>query len=300
VVALNEYGAYPRTWNLESALELQHEILPRLSGSASWFKGNFHNLTTTINRSYTTADYTPYTFYNPLTGEPIAVYARTLQNRPTNNLDTFDPERERIYESFNFEFTARPGRGITLFGGLAVERQLDVTCTAPDDPNTLRFCDDRENGIPYRKNFKMSGTVPIIWGINASAVFQSNNGVASSRTMVPTRGSTRYPATCPAPCPAGEIIMPSALFGQTTLTVNLVDGDTVYTDRINQLDLRFGRTFQWSRVRITPSLEIFNSNNSDAIITYASTNALNAGSSYLRPNSILQPRMIGFNVTTRW
>jgi hypothetical protein len=94
--------------------------------------------------------------------------------------------------------------------------------------------------------------------------------------------------------------MPSALFGQTTLTVNLVDGDTVYTDRINQLDLRFGRTFQWSRVRITPSLEIFNSNNSDAIITYASTNALNAGSSYLRPNSILQPRMIGFNVTTRW
>jgi hypothetical protein len=146
----------------------------------------------------------------------------------------------------------------------------------------------------------MSGTVPIIWGINASAVFQSNNGVASSRTMVPTRGSTRYPATCPAPCPAGEIIMPSALFGQTTLTVNLVDGDTVYTDRINQLDLRFGRTFQWSRVRITPSLEIFNSNNSDAIITYASTNALNAGSSYLRPNSILQPRMIGFNVTTRW
>jgi Carboxypeptidase regulatory-like domain len=300
VVALNEYGAYPRTWNLESALELQHEITRGLSGSIAWFRGNFHNLTTTINRSYTHADYTPYTFYDPLTGEPIQVYARTLQNRPTSNLDTFDPERERIYEAFNFEFNARPGRGITLFGGLSVERQLDVACTAPDDPNTLRFCDDRENGVPYRKSFKMSGTVPIIWGINASAVFQSNHGLASSRTMVPTRGTTRYPTNCPAPCPAGEIIMPSTLFGQTTLTVNLVDGDTVYTDRINQLDLRVGKTFEWKRARITPSLEIFNSNNSDAIITYASTNALNAGSSYLRPNSILQPRMIGFNVTTRW
>jgi hypothetical protein len=300
VVALNEYGAYPRTWNLESALELQHEVTRGLSGSASWFRGNFHNLTTTINRSYTHADYTPYTFYDPLTGEPIEVYARTLQNRPTSNLDTYDPERERIYESFNFDFNARPGRGVTLFGGLAVERQLDVTCTAPDDPNTLRFCDDRENGIPYRKSFKLSASAPIIWGVNASVVFQSNHGLASSRTMVPTRGVTRYPTSCPAPCPAGQIIMPTTAFGQTSMTVNLVDGDTVYTDRINQLDLRFGRTFEMGRARITPSLEIFNSTNTDAIVSYASTNALNAGSSYLRPNSIIQPRMIGFTILTRW
>jgi hypothetical protein len=302
LAALNEYGEYPRTWNLESALELQHEILPRLSGTVSWFRGNFHNLTTTVNRSWSHADYTPYTVYNPLSGEPIQVYARSLAAaaRPTSNLDTFDPERERLYESFNFEFNARPGRGIFLFGGLAVERQLDIACTAPDDPNTLRFCNDHENGIPYRKSFKLSGTVPLPWGINMSAVFQSNQGTASSRTLVATRGSTRYPASCPAPCPAGQVILPSNLFGQTSLTVNLVDGDTVYTDRITQLDLRFGRTFSLGRLRIIPSLEIFNLNNSDAIITYASTNALNAGSSFLRPNSIMQPRMIGFNVQTRW
>jgi hypothetical protein len=138
------------------------------------------------------------------------------------------------------------------------------------------------------------------WGFTVSGVFQSNHGVASSRTLVATRGVTRYPTSCPAPCPAGQIILPSNLFGQTSLTVNLVDGDTVYTDRINQLDLRLGRTFRYARVSITPSLELFNVNNSDAIISYASTNALNAGSSYLRPNSIRQGRMIGFNVQTRW
>ena len=164
----------------------------------------------------------------------------------------------------------------------------------------MRFCDDRENGIPFRKSFKLSGTVPLFWGINASAVFQSNHGTASSRTMVPTRGSSTYPASCPAPCPVGQVILPTAIFGQTSMTINLVDGDTVYTDRITQLDLRLGKTFDLARVRVTPSLEIFNLNNSDAIITYASTNALNQGSSYLRPNSIMQPRMIGVNVTTRW
>jgi hypothetical protein len=303
IASLNEYGAYPRTWNLESALELQHEIMRGLSGTASWFRGNFHNLTATINQSWSYADYTPYTVYNPQTGEPIEVFARSAAagGRPTRNLDTFDPERERLYESFNFEFSARPGRGITMFGGLAVERQLDIACTTPDDPNSLRFCNDHENGVPYRKSFKLSATVPLVWGLNASAVLQSNHGTASSRTMVPTRGSSTYPANCPAPCPAGQIILPTAQFpAQSTLTVNLVDGDTVYTDRINQLDLRLGRTFEYGRVRITPSLEIFNLNNSDAIITYASTNVLNTGSSYLRPNSIMQPRMIGFNVVTRW
>jgi hypothetical protein len=261
-----------------------------------------------VNRSYTHADYTPYTLYNPETGDPIEVHARTLQNRPTSNLDTFDPERERMYESFNFDFNARPGRGITLFGGLAVERQLEVTCNDPGDPNlptaagvvNAAFCDDRVNGVPYRKSFKLSATVPLFWGINASAVLQSNHGTSSSRTLAATRGVTRYPTDCPAPCPAGQFILPTNVFGQSSLTVNLVDGDTVYTDRINQVDLRFGKTVEIGRIRITPSLEIFNLNNSDAIITYASTNSLNAGSSYLRPNSIMQPRMIAFTVLTRW
>jgi len=305
IAALNEYGNYPREWNLESGLELQHELLRGLSVSGAWFRGNFHNLATTINRSWE-ADgdprqnpfFTPYTFYNPLTGEPIQVYARSLENRPTRNLDTFDPERKRDYESFNFEFKARPGWGTSVFGGFSVERQLDVTCTAPDDPNTLRFCDDHETGIPYRKNFVVSGFVPLPWQIIVSAAFQSKHGQTSTRTMAVTRGSNTYPATCPAPCPAGQVIMPTALFGQPSMTVNLVDGDTVYTDRINQLDVKIARTFRYGRVTVMPTFEAYNLNNSDAVISYVNTNALSA--SYLRPNSIMQGRFYGMGFVTRW
>ena len=297
IAALNEFGNYPRTWNLESALELQHELMRGLSVTGSWFRGNFHNLTTTINRSYTHADFTPFTMYNPLTGEPIQVFARTLQNRPTSNLDTFDPERKRDYESFNVEFSARPGRA-RLFGGIAIERQLDVTCTAPDDPNSLRFCNDHENDIPYRKQFKLSASYPLPWDITASAVFQSNHGNTSARTMALTRGQQRYPATCPAPCPANQVIMPIGVFGQPSMTVALVDSDTVYTERINQLDLRFSKSVRVGRLSLTPSIEIFNVNNTDAIVSYVSTSVLNAA--YLRPNSIMQGRIIGLNVQTRW
>lgn len=90
--------------------------------------------------------------------------------------------------------------------------------------------------------------------------------------------------------------MPSGIFGQGSMIVNLVDGDTVYSERINQLDFRAGKTFRIQGLTITPSVEVFN--NSDAIITYASTNVLSA--SFLRPNSIMQGRMVGVNVPTRW
>jgi hypothetical protein len=89
-----------------------------------------------------------------------------------------------------------------VFGGVSIERQLDVTCTAPDDPNTLR------------------------------------------------------------------------------------------------LDFKISRTFTFGRMTIMPTLEIFNATNSNAIVTYTSTNVLT--NTYLQPNSILQPRFYGVGVVTWW
>jgi hypothetical protein len=312
IAALNTYGDYPRTWNLESGLELQHELLPRLSVSGSWFHGTFHNLTTTINQSWETSgdplnnpNYTPVTIYNAVTGEPITVYGRTAgaQRAPTLNLDTFDPNRERIYNAYSFEFKARPGRGAQLFGGLSVERQLDANCTAPDNPNSFRFCDDRENGVPFRKNFKVAGSLPLRWGVTMSMALQSNEGIPSRNNAVGamymgiTRGSTRYPANCPAPCPAGQVILPAS-FNPATLNVQLVDADTIFSERITQLDLKLTKTFRTGRVSISPTVEMFNVINSDAIVSYVTTNVLNAA--YLRPNSILQGRMLGVGFLTRW
>jgi hypothetical protein len=302
VAALNEYGAYPRTWNLESGLELQHELMSGLSVGAAWWKGNFHNLTATINRSYTTADYTPYTFYNPLTGQPFEVYARTLQARPTLNLDTYDPERKRGYESFNFESRWRIPGGGQVSGGVAYERERNKNCTSPDDPNYdgngKALCNEFLLDIPYRASWKASGTREIGWGVNLSFSFQSNSSPVSSRVMTVTRGSTRYPANCPAPCPANQIIMPTTTFGQATLTYNLQPVRATSVERITQLDFKVARNFRFGRIQVLPTFEVFNINNSDAIISYITTNVLST--SYLAPNSIMQGRMYGLGVVTRW
>jgi len=304
IAALNEYGEYPRTWNLEQGVEVQHEVFSGMSISAAWWKGNFRNLTTTINRAWTLADYTPFTFYNPISGQPFEVYARSASAsaRPTSNLDTFDEERKNAYESFVVDGRWRIPGGGQLSGGVAIERERVKNCTSPDDPNYggngKALCDEFGLDIPYQPSWKLAGTKGIGFGVNLSMAFQSNAGPRSSRVMTVTRGATRYPANCPLPCPAGQIIMPTAVFGQTSLTYNLESVRATSVERIVQLDFKVSRTFKFGRVTVLPTFEVFNVNNSDAIISYITTNALST--SFLSPNSIMQGRMIGFGLQTRW
>jgi len=113
-----------------------------------------------------------------------------------------------------------------------------------------------------------------------------------------TRGATRYPASCPAPCPAGQVIMPTAVFAQPSLTYNLEPVRATSVERIVQLDFKVARTFRTGRLSVIPTFEVFNVNNSDAIISYITTNALS--SAYLNPNSIMQGRMYGLGAMIRW
>ena len=113
-----------------------------------------------------------------------------------------------------------------------------------------------------------------------------------------TRNSTRYPADCPAPCPAGAIILPTANWHTTTATLTLVPTGSIFNERIHQVDLKLAKSFRVNRVTISPVLEIFNVYNADSIVTYVST-ALN-NSSYERGNSFVQGRIIGVGASVRW
>jgi len=304
IAALNEYGKYPRPWNLENGIEIQHELFSGLSVGAQWWRGQFNNLTSTVNQSWSLSDYSPRTWYNPLTGQPFTVFARSAaaQARPVRNLDTFDPDRKNTYDSWNFESRWRIPGGGQLNAGVAIERERQRSCTAPDDPNYgglgQALCDDYVLDIPWRPQFKMSGTREIGWGINLSMSFQNNSSPTSSRVMTVSRGSSRYPANCPSPCPAGALIMPTADFGQPTLTYFLKSVRQTAVERIVQLDFKLARTFRFGRWQVLPTFEVFNVNNSDAIISYITTNVLS--SSFLAPNSIMQGRMYGVGAVVRW
>jgi len=307
---------FQRTYNLEYTAGIQHELLPRVSVAATWYRRNFYDLPVTDNLLRTFADYRAVDVVSPLDGSVFTAYTAN-STQVLRNVQDFDTnassDRKQTYNGFDITFNARLPRGGTLFGGFTTERTLRVICDEPDDPNNLRFCDDRENGIPWLKQFKFAGTYPLPWGIQASASFQSLNGralggysTARNRIAGPGYGdvgspagtgwlitpTTRYAANCTGPCRPGELVIPGMT--EASLTLPLVPGGTEFFDRINQLDFSLAKWFEFGGRRLQLQADLFNALNANPVLGVRSVNFGTAA--YNQVNQILNPRIMRLGV----
>ena len=312
---------FQRTYNLEYTAGIQQEILPRVSVAATFYRRQFYDLPVADNLLRTQADYRGVDVVSPLDGSVFKVYTvnTAAQLAQVNDFDTnAGSERKQTYNGGDITFNARIPGGGTLFGGFTAERTLRVTCDEPDDPNFLRFCDDRDNGIPFLKQFKFAGTYPIKWGIQASASFQSIAGrslggysgtAAADRNRIAGPGygdvgspiGTRwlinrgavYPANCQAPCTPGAVIVPGMT--EASLTIPLKPYGTEFLDRINQLDFSLAKWFEvGGGRRLQLQADIFNIMNANPVLGVRSVNFGTAA--YNGVNSILNPRVIRFGL----
>jgi len=81
-------------------------------------------------------------------------------------------------------------------------------------------------------------------------------------------------------------------------TVNAFDANTTYSDRLNQLDLRFSKIFKIGRSSLDANFDVYNSFNSDAILALTTGYSGVNGGTWLRPTSIIQGRI--FKLGVRW
>ena len=79
--------------------------------------------------------------------------------------------------------------------------------------------------------------------------------------------------------------------GAANVTVNLIQPGTLYGERINQIDMRFAKILRFGRTRSTVGLDVYNLTNSAAILTHNLT-FVQTTNTWLRPNSVLQPRFL--------
>jgi hypothetical protein len=82
-------------------------------------------------------------------------------------------------------------------------------------------------------------------------------------------------------------------------TVNLLVPGQQYGDRVNQVDLRFGKNLRFGRTRSLIALDVYNLLNSNAGLTYQQGFAFNAAgqTAWMNPSTLLMPRFMRFNVT---
>ena len=71
---------FKRVYNIETTAGVQHELLPRVSLSANWYRRTFHRLRVTDNLLRTMSDYIPFDIFNPMTGAAVP-HLRRLAGR---------------------------------------------------------------------------------------------------------------------------------------------------------------------------------------------------------------------------
>ena len=334
---------FKREYARQFSAGFTRQIKPGYGVSFNWFHRDAHNQALVVNRAVDPVkDWIPFQITNPLDGTAITAYnitaparARVSDLYQTNS----DPDkRKNIYTGYETSFTGKlPHKGHVMVAW-TIDRVTDVTCDMPigtnliagllidgnntvnntyNDPNSLRFCDERGK-IPFRSEGKVISTMPIKWGIEGSAVWQSSPEFIKYLNWDITTAS-RYSADCVG-CNAGGLVIanvakdptlnPNGTLINASERIALGDPGTRYADRLNQLDLGIKRTFKFrEKLRIQAQLDVFNVMNSSTVLVETQTlgttakSATAAPATYSiapfvlggpggRPTSILQARLM--------
>jgi hypothetical protein len=285
---LNGWGS--RGYNWEFSVGVQHELVPRVSAEAAYFRRSYGNLAVTDNLLVSPSDYSPYNVTAPvdprLPGGGGYVISGLYDLNPNkvgqvDNYSTFAKnygEQLDRWRGLDVTVNARPQRGIFLQGGISTGQTITDNCgvvSKLDNPSQL-YCRVQGNWLTQ---VKMLGTytVPRI-DVQISSTFQSIPGpVLSAVFTVPN-----------------AVIVPSLgrnlSGGAANATVNLIEPQTAFGDRVNQLDLRIGKRLRFGRARTVVSVDVFNATNANAVTAENSNYAV-----WRAPQVILNPRFARFS-----
>jgi hypothetical protein len=277
----------PYTW--QSSVAIERELLPRVGVSVAYFRVNNYNWTVTENTAVAPTDFTPFCVTAPSNpglpgggGNQICGLYDVNPSRfgKVSNLTTMASNFGSYTDTFNgveVAVRARFGQGGLLQGGISLGRSETNTCfqnsrpdvlaagTTATTPRTQAFCDVVAPWWAGNGQIKLSGNYPLPYGIQLAGVYQNlpgtpilANAVFTNAQVAPSLG--RNLAACG-----------TAVVCNSTVTVALIPNNTLFESRLNQLDFRVARVFQFRRVKATPSFDVYNLFNADTILARNNT-----------------------------
>jgi len=128
---------------------------------------------------------------------------------------------------------------------------------------------------------KFSGTIPLPYQFYTGITYQNLPGIPYYASFV-FRNADIAPSL-------GRNLSAGA---NGTVTVDLIPPQTQFEDRIQQLDLRFARTFRFSGRRVEPEFDIYNALNASPILSVNNS----YGGAWRTPTQILSGRLLKFGL----
>jgi hypothetical protein len=289
------FGTRPSNW--EFTASVQHEILPRISLDVGWFRRIWQNFQVTDNLAVAAGDFDTFDLRAladsrlPNGGGQTLTGLRNLKvasfGRPAQNYNTTDTAFGSQLEQWNGVDVTVNGRlqnGVTFQFGTSTGRTTEDNCEIRAALPELSLTDPMSRCRtvePWNTEAKGYATY-VIPGIDVqtSATYRNVRGPGISANWTVTNAIIASNSTLGRNLSGGN------------LTVNLLEPNSMYGPRRNELDLRFGKVLRFGRARSVVSLDIFNALNNDAILGY--NNTLNA--TWPTPTSILNARLMKVSV----
>jgi hypothetical protein len=315
---LNGWGV--RQYNWEYAISGQHQLAPRVSINAGFYRRWFGNQTVTVDNRFNSSGYDgPFCITAPKDsnlpgggGYPVCgLYDVKAgpSSLPLAQTITFSKNyggETNIYEGFEVSTTARFKQGAFLQVGVNASKRIFDQCNLVNAgiksavidagtevsetyPDGTRSC-HQEFG--YRPDLKVSGFYTLPFDVLFSGTYQFTRGVQNG-----TIGGNSILATWSVPNSVIQPVLNRPLFNATTKSVNLAEAGTLYGDHnLQQLDLRASKRFTIDRYHVRFDFDLYNVFNSNWPFAVTNTFSTAASAAWLRPLNVLQSRFFKFGM----
>jgi hypothetical protein len=282
------FGNRISSW--QSSVSMQHELFAGVGLNVGWFRTWYDNFRASDNLEVMPDDYQPFAVAIPadarlpggggytVTGLYDVVPTKFgLNNTIVTQASNFGKQTE-VYNGVDVTLDVRPGTsGILLSGGLSTGKTVTNSCFVVDSPQALRFC-EVTNPWSAQTQLKFFGVVPLPFDIQASGTFQSIPGIPVQANYTATNAQV-FPS-----------LGRSLSSGTGTVTFPIIEPNTMFEDRLNQLDARVTKIFRVAGYRIQAMFDVYNVLNSNTVLVINQT----YGPAWLRPNQILDGRLFKF------
>jgi hypothetical protein len=305
---LSGWGVRAGDWSL--GVSLQQQLMRRMSVEVGYYRRTFDGFTMNDNLALAAGDLTPYTITAPSDprlpgggGYPVGTLYDVVpaKSGQVDNLQTLADKYGKWYQYFNgFDVTlSLRTNDFTVQGGTSTGQNVadncDVRANLPElnagigaglvgstVSTTSPYCHVAYGWLTQLRGLG-SYMIPKI-DMQVSAVFQSKPGALLSANYAMPSAQV---ATFLGRPPSGNV---------PNVTINLIEPGSLYGDRINQLDFRFAKNFQFGGKRAMISLDLYNAMNANPVLTY--NNSFTPGGPWLQPNSILTGRLA--RISAEW
>ena len=315
------WGSRPYNWSMGFAV--QHELIPRVSVTATFNRNWWGNWYVVDNRATTLADYTPYSIQAPLdprlpngggytiNGLYNLVQAKVGQvDELAQSSKNFANQQEN-WQGIDVSVVARLRNGLTVQGGTSTGRRIadgcDVRAKLPElgsGPTGLTNSSVTANvnalgggpfalsvnnpycriDEPYRTDFR---------GLASYIVPKADVQLSATWASIPGDSLRADYTLTPADqaAVAAQIGRPlTGAFNQ----VNLIAPATMWGARYSNIDMRVAKILRYGTTRAQVGVDIFNLLNADTVTNYnfgfVPRTAANPNGSWLIPTAIIPAR----------